>query len=296
MNNGINVLSLFDGISCGMVALERAGIKVNKYFALEIDKYAIKISQKNYPDITHLGDVYNIDYSSLPKIDLVIGGSPCTYWSICKQNREITSEGKGFELFMQYVKAIKKTNPKYFLYENNNSIHKSIKQEISKQLCVQFYNINSELFSAQKRNRCYWTNIKISNITTINNIFLKDILENSVDSKYILTNKQVEYQTSTKNRNGYVRAEKFYPFYDLHKKAFCLTTKSGTRVTDNYIPINKNGVETFRKLTPIECERLQTLPENYTEGISDTQRFKCIGNGWTVDVIAHILSFMEIQI
>jgi len=127
----MNVLSLFDGISCGRVALERARIKVDNYFASEIDKYAIQISKKNYPDIIHLGDVYNIDYSKLPKIDLVIGGSPCTYWSILKKNRETTSEGIGFDLFMQYVRAVRETGCRWFLYENNFSIHKDIIHNIS---------------------------------------------------------------------------------------------------------------------------------------------------------------------
>lgn len=128
----MNVLSIFDGISCGRVALERAGIKVDNYFAAEIDKYAIQVSKDNYPDIIQLGDVYNIDFSKLPKIDLVIGGSPCTYWSIAKKGRETTNEGIGFDLFMQYVKAVKETGCKWFLYENNFSIHDNIKKEISK--------------------------------------------------------------------------------------------------------------------------------------------------------------------
>ena len=114
----VNVLSLFDGISCGRVALERAGIKVDKYYASEIDKYAIKVTMNNYQDTIQIGNVYNIDYSKLENIDFVIGGSPCTHWSIAKKDRETTSEGIGFDLFMQFVKAIEKVKPKYFLYEN----------------------------------------------------------------------------------------------------------------------------------------------------------------------------------
>ena len=170
----MNVLSLFDGISCGQVALQRMGIKVDNYFASEIDKYAIQITQKNYPNTIQLGDVYNIDYSKLPKIDIIIGGSPCTHWSIAKNDRQVTNEGIGFELFMQYVKAVKICKPKYFIYENNHSIHKNIKMSISEKLGVEFIMIDSALLSAQRRQRCYWTNIP-NIIQPINkNILLKD--------------------------------------------------------------------------------------------------------------------------
>ena len=136
----MNVLSLFDGMSCGQIALERAGIKVDNYYASEIDKYAIAVTQKNYPNTIQLGNIYNIDYNKLPKIDIVIGGSPCTHWSIAKKDRETTNEGIGFDLFMQFVNAIGKTGCKYFLYENNFSIHNDIKQAISEKLKVKTQN------------------------------------------------------------------------------------------------------------------------------------------------------------
>lgn len=133
----MKVLSLFDGISCGMAALERAGISVERYAAYEIDKYAIKISEKNYPFIEHYGNVFDGDFTKYKGFDLLIGGSPCTYWSIAKQNRETTCDGEGFKFFMQYVRALKESECEYFLYENNYSIHKDIKAEISRQLGVE---------------------------------------------------------------------------------------------------------------------------------------------------------------
>ena len=159
---GLVVLSLFDGISCGMVALERAGIPVKKYIAYEIDENAIKVSKDNYPEIEQKGDVFAAEYTK-ENVDLLIGGSPCTFWSIAKAggNRETVSSGFGWELFMQYVRALKETKPKYFLYENNESMSDAIKEEITKQLGVEPIMINSADFSAQIRKRYYWTNIPV---------------------------------------------------------------------------------------------------------------------------------------
>lgn len=173
----MKVLSLFDGISCGMVALERAGIAVEKYAAYEIDKYAIKTSEKNYPQIKHCGDAINADFTQYRGFDLLIGGSPCTYWSIAKKNRETTCDGEGFRLFMEFVRALKESKCRYFIYENNYSIHKNIKEEISRQLGVKPIMINSALVSAQSRKRCYWTNIQGITQPKDRGILLKDIIE-----------------------------------------------------------------------------------------------------------------------
>lgn len=273
----MNVLSLFDGISCGRVALERAGIHVDNYFASEIDKYAIQISKKNYPDIIQLGDVYSIDYTQLPKIDLVIGGSPCTYWSIAKKIRETTSEGIGFDLFMQYVRAVKETGCKWFLYENNFSIHKDIKKEISKKLGVPHVTINSSVVSAQSRKRCYWTNIRINSMPKDKNITLKEVL---LDLPFREL-KPFAYNKSCFGMSGMKSVA------DL--KSNTLTTKNG----HSRMYLLNDQKTMFRNLDILEYERLQTLPDNYTSGISNTQRYKCIGNGWTVDVISHILSFIK---
>lgn len=274
----MNVLSLFDGIACGRVALERAGIPVENYFACEIDKFAIKTAQKNYPDIIELGDVFDVDFSALPKIDIVIGGSPCTHWSIAKRDRETTPDGLGGKLFMEYVRALEETKPRWFLYENNFLIHKNIKDFISKKLGVQPIMINSALVSAQNRRRCYWTNIPISEIPE-KNLYLRDIVEDKKNKKNIID------KLSTKG-------ESVKKKYGQNKKN--LNQKSLT-VTAGYSPSRSAGTiiqyseKEIYALTPLECERLQTLPDNYTEGVSATQRYKQIGNGWTADVIAHIL-------
>lgn len=265
----MKVLSLFDGISCGMVALERAGIPIEEYSAFEIDKYATKISEKNYPKIKRYGDVFDGDFGKFKGYDLLIGGSPCTYWSIAKKSRETTTDGEGFRLFMQYVRALEESGCKHFLYENNFSIHRNIKDEISKRLGVQPIMINSALLSAQQRKRCYWTNIPNVTQPEDKRILLMDILEsgmpvNEIDGK----SRTIKAQYSRTGSANALRGDGF----------------GATMVHDG---------QAIRKLSPVEAERLQTLPDNYTAGISDTQRYKCIGNGWTVDVIAHILKNMK---
>ena len=172
----MKVLSLFDGISCGMVALERVGIPVERYVAFEIDKYAIQVSEKNYPMIEHMGDVFGADFTQYRGFDLLIGGSPCTYWSIAKNNRETTPDGVGGKLFMEYVRALKESECRWFLYENNYSIHKNIKDFISEQLGVEPIMINSALVSAQTRKRCYWTNIPNVTQPEDKGILLEDII------------------------------------------------------------------------------------------------------------------------
>lgn len=174
----MKVLSLFDGISCGMVALERTGIPVEAYDAFEIDKYAISISNRNYPEIVHHGNVLDGSFTKFKGYDLLLGGSPCTYWSIAKKGRETTPEGVGGTLFMEYVRALRESECRYFLYENNNSIHQNIKDFISKQLGVKPIMINSSLVSAQQRRRCYWTNIPDVTQPLDKGIVLQDIIEN----------------------------------------------------------------------------------------------------------------------
>lgn len=169
----MKVLSLFDGISCGMLALQRAGIAVEEYHAFEIDKYALQVSEKNFPEIVN---VFDGDFRQFQGFDLLIGGSPCTYWSVAKKGRETTPDGEGFRLFMQYVRALKESACKYFIYENNYSIHKNIKSEISERLGVEPIMINSALVSAQQRKRCYWTNIPNVTQPDDKSIIVHDIL------------------------------------------------------------------------------------------------------------------------
>ena len=176
----MRVLSLFDGISCGRAALERSNIAVDDYSAFEIDKYAIAVSRKNYPQIQHFGNVFDGDFTQFKGYDLLLGGSPCTYWSIAKQGRETEVGGEGWRLFMEYVRALRESGAKWFLYENNHLIHQRIKDAVSRELGVKPIMINSALVSAQTRKRCYWTNIPNVTQPTDKGILLADIIGNAI--------------------------------------------------------------------------------------------------------------------
>lgn len=326
----MNVLSLFGGIECGYPAFLDNNIKIENYYSCEIDKYAKAITRYNIPNVIDLGDVTKVDFFKLENIDIVIGGSPCTYWSIAKKDRETTSEGIGYELFMHFVRAVKETGCRYFLYENNFSIHKDIKDAITKELGVELITINSGLVSAQNRKRCYWTNIP--NITEPNdlNLSLSDIIEDNVDIKYTVNNTALEkYIKNGKPKGFKILTEKSNTVTASVHKGYgndsCTVIRvghfnkggQGDRVYSSNgksvtLSANGGGIgaktglyeigEDVRRLTPLEAERLQTLPENWTKfglnekgevfEVSDTQRYKCIGNGWTRKVITHILSFI----
>ena len=282
----MNVLSLFDGISCGHVALERAGIHVDKYYASEIKPYAIKVTQRNYPDTIQLGDVTKLDFKSLKgRIYLLIGGSPCQSFSITQGAKRLNFDGKS-RLFFEYLRALEEVHPKYFLLENVASMKDECRDIISSYLGVQPVLINSNCFSAQDRPRYYWTNIPvdISNIHECS-LTLKDIIETEVDEKYYYT-QDYDYLgdksvCATLHISGHDILKRVHsPNYKCHT----LTAVCGGNQQKKVLV---NG--RVRKLTPLEYERLQTLPENYTSGISDTQRWNVCGDGWTVDVITHIL-------
>ena len=293
----MKVLSLFDGISCGMVALERAGIVVDRYVAYEIDENAIKVSKHNYPMIEQKGDVFKAEYTK-GDFDLLIGGSPCTYWSIAKAGygRETTSSGFGFELFMQYVRALKEVKPRFFLYENNENMSNDIKNEITKQLGVEPIMIDSADFSAQHRKRLYWTNIPINMNWGKSDLLFEDIMQKDVVhktrdfSKWKHTIKiskdgmNVRYDTSGKGHYGHGnRARK------PAQKWNTLTAAGSNTKNDIW-------VEEYISwhITPTEMERLQTLPDGYTSCLnSDIKSMRCCGNGWTVDVIAHIFTYLK---
>lgn len=312
----MNVLSLFDGISCGQVAFERLGIKFdgvkNKYYASEIDKYAIQITQKNYPNTIQLGDITEItenEISALGSIDIIIGGSPCqslsniNVWE-SKKNYGINGNGKS-RLFWEYVRILKivqKTNPSVkFLLENVGSANLNSRQIIDCTLGVVGVKFNSNLMSAQNRNRIYWSNIEFKVPTERKNIFLQDVLEETVNEKYFLTQKMYNCVMCPASRGW--TSGKMEIDLPIARPLIATMHKMHRADADNYVsckihPANKTNV---RRLTPLECERLQTLPDDYTKIgsnnsvdnlISDTQRYITIGNGWTVDVIAHILSFM----
>lgn len=245
----MKVLSLFDGISSGRLALERAGIKVEKYYASEIDKYAIQVAQKNYPDTIQLGDCTKLNYLELLDVDLVIGGSPCQGFSFA--GKQLNFDDPRSKLFFEFVRAVRIIKPRYFLLENVK-MKKEFQDIISAELGVEPIEINSSLVSAQNRKRLYWTNIPNLVLPTDKNIVLKSIVPDAVLTK-----------SKTIRTSGWCSKWGNKHCFDMP---------------------NPN-----RHFTITELELLQTLPVNYTDGISWTQRRKAIGNGWTVDVIAHIL-------
>ena len=308
-----SVLSLFDGMSCGQIALNRVGIKYDNYFASEIDKHAIKVTQTNYPNTIQLGDVTKVKGCDLPKIELLIGGSPCQGFSFA--GKGLNFEDPRSKLFFEFVRLKNETQPKYWLLENvkMKAEHQNIISEI---LGVKPILINSEIVSAQSRERLYWTNIPIKELPTDKGILLKDIIEIGEPikekSQTILATLYKENAKSMIKRNKaglLVKMSSENPRIkelsitdrgirphrnDKRKSGISEIgtihypdTKSYT-ITANHAPKVLTEIIGWRKLTPKECERLQTVPDNYTECVSDTQRYKMLGNGWTVDVIAHI--------
>lgn len=370
----MNVLSLFDGMSCGQQALERQGIKVGKYYASEIDKHAIKITQKNYPNTIQLGSVVDVDIHNLDKIDLLIGGSPCQsfsfagkrkgmstkdeieilslnqYLELKEQNFEFEGQSYLFWEYMRILTDLRKVNPDVKFLLENVIMGQKWEKVLSRAIGVNPIEINSALVSAQNRRRLYWTNIGMKPAGLFGDLesvirqpkdrglLLKDILQSEVDEKYFLKEKTISYfirnnQKQIEDGNGY----RFAPT-EGDKKADSVTTKPGSRMQDNFIKskvIQINEAQEFggqprqqsrvystdgkspvlcvgngglthnilldeikdqyriRRLTPTECERLQTVKDGYTEGVSDTQRYKMLGNGWTVEVISHIFSYYE---
>lgn len=284
----MKVLSLFDGISCGMVAAERAGIPVERYVAYEIEPNAIKISKKNYPQIEHKGDVTTSDFKQYKGAGLLIGGSPCQSLSIVQSKTRQHLDGKS-KLFFEFVRALEETNPEYFLFENVASMNEESKQAISNCLGCEPIFIDSADFSAQERPRYYWTNIPVLLNQTKSNAVLQDILEKNVDEKYFYN-----YPLLNVDLSKQVCATMVHNNHEMHKRVFNPAFKRHTLTAvcggNQQKKVYING--RARKLTPLEYERLQTLPDNYTVGVSDGARYKALGNGWTVDVIAHILSFI----
>lgn len=345
----MNVLSLFDGISCGRLALERANLKVDGYYASEIEKSSIKIAKKNFPDTVEIGDIRNVYYKEgvlttdngkfeVGAIDMIIGGSPCTNFSsigysngMVSGNAEITSleeylklkdEGAKFEgqsyLFWEYIRLLHEVKPKLFLLENV-VMAKKWEKIITDAVGVEPIKINSALVSAQNRPRLYWTNIAGVNSPEDKNIMLTDILKkdaDGTDKSYCQTirlclprlNKKYSYIPARFNA---------YNASEINDKA--CTLSRGSMVTSScatllFVP-DENGVHTvknhmlngeyatklsdgrynIRKLDLTEMERLQTLPDGYTDGVgvSEQKRSEAIGNGWTVDVISHLFSFIN---
>lgn len=282
----VSVVSMFDGISCGMVALERAGIPVEQYMAYEIEPNAIKISKKNYPQIEHCGDVTTEDFTRYAGFDLLMGGSPCQSLSIVQSQTRQHLEGKS-KLFFEFVRALKEIKPRYFLFENVASMNEESKGVISELLGCEPTFIDSKQFSAQQRPRYYWTNIPVESVTPPESpLVLKDIMESNVAEKYFYNHPLVDVDMKKQ-----VCATMVYKNHEIHKRIFNPAFKCHTLTTCGGGNTQKKVMDNgrARKLTPLEYERLQTLPDNYTDGVSDSARYTAIGNGWTVDVIAYIL-------
>jgi DNA-cytosine methyltransferase len=384
---GLCVLSLFDGMSCGQLALQKAGIKVKQYYAAEIDKYAIQVTQKNFPNTIQLGDVTKVKGADLPIIDLIIGGSPCQGFSFA--GKGLNFEDPRSKLFFEFVRLIKECNPKWFFLENVR-MKKEHELVISQYMKVAPIEINSSLVSAQNRVRLYWTNINekpyglfgdmVADIPQPKDqgVLLQDVLEDNVPDKFYLTDKalariekaatlgikakidplksgtitlknqsgQLAIDNSTtliENLKGCLKFGRTDEAKQLRKESMAkgkdhtpfqkkqineidfekmntLTTaitkdniiceimgnKANTLTPDAYLATgernrDENGKAVLtsmcdrrlRRLTPTECERLQTVPVGYTDGVSDTQRYRMLGNGWTVDVIAHFFVFLK---
>jgi len=304
----MNILSLFDGISALQVSLNRAAIKYDNYYASEIDKYAVQITQKNYPGTIQLGDISNVKGSDLPHIYLLCGGSPCQSLSCAAGQKESGLEKGKSVLFWEYVRVLNECQPDYFIFENVASMKQSDKDRITDVLGVEPILINSALVSAQQRKRLYWTNIKGIEQPEDKHIYLKDIL---ADEGY--TDKEKSYCiTATYSHTHYTdipRHQRQMVFtkpvrvanvsngwgqagriYSIDGKSICLSANGGGGGAKTGLYEIKEYV---RKLMPVECERLQTFPDDFTAGISDTQRYKCLGNSFTVDVISHILNYIK---
>lgn len=303
----MNVLSLFDGISCGKVALDRAGIQVSSYYAAEIDKNAIKVSIANHPTIIQLGSVTDVKVENLPRIDLLIGGSPCQGFSFA--GKQLNFNDPRSALFFEYVrilKDIRATNPSVKFLLENVKMKKEYQDVISEYLGVQPIEINSSIFSAQNRKRLYWTNIEIEELPADKGILLADIIESGyvdrqkdfcLDANYAKGGNLEQYFTKSRRQLVFGAAKRnqvtktgVKPFLNVRKdnKSNCIVSSYSEKLNG----VAFDGV-TFRSLTPIECERLQTLSDNYTACISNSQRYKALGNGWTVDVIAHIFKGLK---
>ena len=294
----MRVLSLFDGMSGGQIALERAGIKVDKYFASEINEKSIFITQKNYPDTTQIGDITkltNEDLDGLGQIDLLIGGSPCTNLSrtvINNIGHNQGLEGKESKLFYEYVRVLRYIKPKYFLLENVESMKNEDREIITETLGVEPIMINSALVSAQNRKRYYWTNIPNVTQPQDKGLLLKDVVLDShkVAEKYWYK-QSFDYHgedsspVATLHINGHDILKRVY---GMNQKAPTLT---GVRGGNHQKKVLQDNVA--RKLTPLEYERLQTVDDGYTEGVADTHRYNMLGDGWTVDVITHIFKELE---
>lgn len=322
-------------MACGRLAFESAGLEIKQYDAFEIDKYAIKVASHNYPDIIHHGDVFDGDFNKFAGYDYLIGGSPCTYWSIAQaaDKREREAKGLGWDLFSQYLRALNEAKPKYFIYENNASMSPAIKKEISRRFGFGPVLINSALVSAQNRERLYWVGkrdgwgvyspvpiaqpedrgILLNDVldgvaladkshavigsigrTTPREYFFKNQGELTAQPIPVCVNPKIEGKQPSLSDRMYSEGGKQTGLYcvpsDQAKNVY--RVEGGTLTyKGRRCPVRlPDGDYEIRKLSVSECKRLQTVPEGYDMSvISNSQAYKCLGNGWTVEVIAHLI-------
>jgi DNA (cytosine-5)-methyltransferase 3A len=290
----MRVLSLFDGIGCARIALDRAGIHVHKYYSSEIDKNAIKILNNNYSDIINLGSVTEITEEQLKEIgdiDLLIGGSPCQDLSRMKAEKGKGLDGDKSSLYYEYLRVLNFVKPKYFILENV-MMKREWEDGITNDLGVESIKIDSSLVCAAHRRRNYWTNIKGVEQPQDKGLLLIDILEEAqnVPLKYWL-NVDFEYKGDDAKIQCILKKDSWFR---MLKEVHNVKSKCNTLLCSvggcSQRKVYQDGQ--CRKLMPMEYERLQTVPDGYTYGVADTHRYKALGNGFTVDVIAHILSFI----
>lgn len=297
----MNVLSLFDGMSCGQIALERAGIKVDKYYASEIKEHAIKVTQSNYPNTIQLGDVTKIKANDLPKIDLLIGGSPCQDFSQANKERK-GLDGEKSGLFFQYLRLLEELKPKYFLLENVK-MKKEHQDIISYYLGVEPININSKIISGQLRNRFYWTNIQNIEPLKDKGVNLSSILSDGytdrLKSRALLESDSRPLSTPVKMfHRYYAKGFTTVVFKDKNHYNECklhyeqnYKGLSANEIDDNLV--DNSVYDGLRYLNQNELERLQTVPHNYTKELDRNDAACLLGDGWTVDVIAHIFKGLK---
>ena len=290
--SGLRVLSLFDGLAGGRIALERAGIPVETYYASEIDLYAQSVARKNYPDIKFIGDVNFVNWEDyIGKVDMIIGGSPCTQLSICGDRTGL--EGDASKLFFKMVEAIEVIKPKYYFLENVASMTDENRDIMTSYMKVEPLMIDSALLSSQQRKRYYWFNWDAP-MPENKHISVEDILDLSytVEKKRAditwtredLTEKSDKLEQIGHFGNG----SQGLRIYSVKGKGNTLGTGGSNQ--ENYLVTLPNGKQIIRQLSTLELERQQTLPDGYTKlaGIPDRERRKMIGNGWTIDVITHL--------
>lgn len=272
----MKILSLFDGCAGARQALDLLNKSVDVYWASEIDKYAIKISNKNYSDIIQIGDICGINGKDYPEVDLLIGGSPCQDLTLAGSKAGLN--GNRSKLFYEYIRVLKEVNPRYFLLENVGSMTSKNRDMMTKYVGVVPILIDSAHFTAQRRLRYYWTNIPQDSLPKPSTSVLKDVLD--VDL--------VDYELSETHHKAFLKSYSWKPS-DVNAKSKTLMASYYKQPPHQpYVPSTCSS-SGYRRLTPLECERLQGMKDNYTQGVSDTQRYKMIGNGFTIPVIAHLI-------